>query len=142
MSPDTCPICLKHRGEGPLIGPLVYEDDLVLVSHRATGGLGYVFLETRRHVAYLDSLTPDEAARVGRVRSRLALGLRAELDLEFVHTMVTGRGVSHFHEHVLGRYADTPSDTPWWELSSTAPQGDVAAFARRLGAYVDSSRVR
>src|ERR687890_219770 len=47
---DACLICRKHRGEGPLVGPVVHVDEHVSVSHRATGALGYVFVESRRHV--------------------------------------------------------------------------------------------
>jgi hypothetical protein len=61
-SGEHCPICAKHRGEGSLVdGPLVWEDEQVLVFHRppdATGCafLGHLFVETRRHVPYLDEL--------------------------------------------------------------------------------------
>jgi hypothetical protein len=52
------------------------------VSHRATGPMGYLFIETRRHIPSLDQLTEKEASAVGRARSRLARGLRAELEVE------------------------------------------------------------
>ena len=42
---ETCPVCAKHRGEGPLQGPVLYADDLVVVSHRADGLLGHAFVE-------------------------------------------------------------------------------------------------
>ena len=69
--PDVaCPICAKHRGEGPLAGPKVFEDEHVVVSHRpvgedATAFLGYLFVESRRHVPFLDGLTDTEASAIG-----------------------------------------------------------------------------
>jgi diadenosine tetraphosphate (Ap4A) HIT family hydrolase len=134
---NECPICLKHRGEGPLVGPVIYQDDLVFVAHRATGSLGYAFVETQRHAPYLDDLTDEEAAAVGRVASRLARGLRAELDANFVHTAVSGLGVAHFHEHVFVRHGGTPDLYTWWQEWPDAPHGDIPALAKRLGAYFD-----
>jgi hypothetical protein len=54
---DDCPLCAKQRGEGPFVCPVIYTDDLVVVTHRATGSLGYVFIETTRHVPYVHQLT-------------------------------------------------------------------------------------
>ncbi len=73
--PDVaCPICAKHRGEGPLAGPKVFEDEHVVVSHRpvgedATAFLGYLFVESRRHVPFLDGLTDTEASAITRTGS-------------------------------------------------------------------------
>ena len=66
MSTPPCPICQKHRGHGPLVGPVIYADELLHVSHRAPGSsergaLGHVFVETRRRVPSLDRLTDTEA---------------------------------------------------------------------------------
>jgi ATP adenylyltransferase len=134
MQPD-CPICSKHRGEGPLVGPVVYADELVFVAHRATGSLGYVFVESTRHAPYLADLTDAEAQALGWATVRLARGLRAELDVDFVHTAVSGIAVPHFHQHVFVRHAGTPEEYGWWQEWPSAPHGDVAEFAERLGRY-------
>lgn len=136
MNPPDCPICLKHRGQGPLVGPVIYADELVHVAHRATGSLGYVLVETQRHVGYLDELTDAEAGAVGRVTSRVAAGLRAELDAEFVHTFVAGLSVPHFHQHLFVRHRGTPSHYAWHEQWADAPRGDVASLAERMTAYL------
>ena len=116
---------------------MIYSDELVFVAHRATGSLGYTFIETRRHAPYLDDLTDAEAAAIGRVTSRLARGLRAELEVDFVHTAVSGMGVAHFHEHVFVRHCGTPEQYTWWQQWPEAPVGDIPALAKRLGAYFD-----
>jgi ATP adenylyltransferase len=136
MSLPECPICLKHRGQGPLVGPVIYQDNLLYVAHRATGSPGYAFIETQRHVSYLDELTDAEAEAVGRTASRLAFGLRAELDVEFVHSMVAGMAVAHFHQHVFVRHRGTPERYAWWEQWPDAPQGDVSTLAARLQSYL------
>ena len=40
---DDCPLCARQRGGGPFVCPVIHTDDLVAVTHRATGSLGYVF---------------------------------------------------------------------------------------------------
>jgi ATP adenylyltransferase len=136
MADDGCLICQKHRGDGPLVGPLIHQDALLVVTHRAVGSLGYVFVETRRHLSALDQLTDVEAAAVGWTTARLARGLRAELEVEHVHSMVAGLGVAHFHQHVFVRHAGTPSNYGWCEPWPEAPVGDPAQLARRLAAYL------
>ncbi|GAA1835856.1 HIT family protein [Microlunatus capsulatus] len=133
MADDDCLICRKHRGEGPLVGPVVHVDEHVSVSHRATGALGYVFVESRRHVPYLDGLTDTEAEAFGRTTTRLARALKAELDVAYVHVLVTGHSIAHLHQHVVVQHAGTPAGQPWWQEWDGAPHGDVAALAARLG---------
>ena len=136
MRKPSCLICQKHRGEGPLTGPVIYQDELLHIAHRASGPLGYAFIETQRHVPAMDELTDVEAHAVGRMRSRLARGLRSELDVKWVHSFVAGIAVPHFHEHVLVRYAETPEQYEWHQQWPNAPQGDIPALTERLGAYL------
>lgn len=138
MADESCVICQKHRGQGPLVGPLIFQDDLVFVAHRAVGSLGYVFVETQWHVGSLDELTDAEAEAVGRTTTRLARGLRSELQIEQVHSMVAGLGAAkaHFHQYVFVRHAGTPHRYGWSEPWPDAPQGDTAHLARRLAVYL------
>ena len=136
MADEDCLICRKHRGEGPLVGPRIYQDALLFVAHRAVGSLGYVFVETQRHVSSLDELTDAEAEAVGRLTTRLARGLRAELEVEHVHSMVAGLAVAHFHQHVFVRHAGTPSSYAWCEPWPDAPRGDTRLLADRLAAHL------
>jgi ATP adenylyltransferase len=103
-----------------LVGPVVWQDELVVVSHRPVGqdgaGVpGYLFVETRRHVAVLDGLEPDEVGAVARAVWWAARGLRAELDPDFVFSAVVGRAVAHFHQHVFVRHRGTPEDVGWMD---------------------------
>jgi ATP adenylyltransferase len=141
---DDCPICAKHRGEGPLVGPEVWRDELVVVSQPAQAAgpplLGHLFVETRRHAPYLDDLTDAEASAVGRAVRTAAAALRAELDVEHVFSAVIGRGVPHFHQHVFPRHRGTPEDLPWHAGDEWpgAPRGGVAELeelAERLRPY-------
>ena len=130
---NECLICAKHLGSGPLSGPVVFADDLVVVSHRPGEVLGYLFVETRRHVAALDLLTVAEAEAVARAVRLAAVGLRAELDPEFVFSAVAGRSVAHFHQHVFVRHRGTPEELAWTEVEwAGAPRGDAAELCVRL----------
>lgn len=132
---DGCVICAKLRGEGPLAGPHIWQDDLVRVSHlqpdTAPTGLGHLMVETRRHAAYLDGLTDAEAAAVGRAARDAARALRAELDVEYVHAAVINARVEHFHQHVYVRHRGTPEEYRWHSADEwpDAPHGDAAAVA-------------
>lgn len=57
----NCRICAKHRGEGPLVGPVVWADEYLMITHRPVGEdgttvLGYLYVDSRRHVPYLADL--------------------------------------------------------------------------------------
>ncbi|MEV0716738.1 HIT domain-containing protein [Asanoa sp. NPDC050611] len=141
---DDCPICAKHRGEGPLAGgPEIWRDDLVTVTHKPAGQLpllGHLFIEPLRHAPHIEDLTDVEAAAVGSAARRAAIALRAEVDPELIHSAVIGRGVAHFHQHVFPRYRGTPDEIPWFETDgwAEAPRGgepEIAALAERLRRY-------
>lgn len=141
---SECLICAKFRGEGPLVGPFAWENELVRVSHVLPGGapvvLGHLIVETRRHAAYLDGLTDAEAAAVGRAVRRAAAALRAELDVAFIHSAVINFAMEHFHQHVYLRHMGTPAEFAWYRADEwpDAPHGDLAAVAelcRRLAGH-------
>jgi len=145
-----CPICAKHRGEGPLVGPKVWEDEHLLIFHRPVGEdgttvLGYLYVETRRHVPYLADLTDREAEAVGRVVRRAAVALRTELAADFVFSAVVGMGIAHFHQHLFVRHADTPAKYGWMagDQWPDAPRGTapmIVGLCNRLRTYLDEGR--
>lgn len=133
-----CLICAKHRGEGPLTGGVqVWGDDSCLVFHRppdhtGTTMLGYLFVESRRHVPYLADLDDTEAAAIGRTVRRAALALRTVLGADFVFSAVAGMGHAHFHQHLFARHAGTPADYGWLDGPAwpEAPRGGTAEIRR------------
>lgn len=137
---DECVICLKHRGEGSLTGQFIARAEGFLIYHartdeRGLSPLGWIFIESERHVPYLSDLTDEEAASLGRLRTRLARALRQELDVQVITTLVIGMGVAHFHEHLLPRMRGAAADLPWHQSDETLPKAtavEVAALAGRL----------
>jgi ATP adenylyltransferase len=140
-----CPICAKHRGEGPLVGPKVWEDEHSLVFHRRAGDdgttvVGYLFVETRRHVPYLADLSDAEAQAIGRVARRAAFGLRSELGADFVFSAIVGTGVPHFHQHIFARHRGTPAEYGWmasheWPGAPRGTAAELTELADRLRPY-------
>jgi ATP adenylyltransferase len=130
-----CPICLKHRGEGPLRGELIGRTDHMWVYHAPPDGeglasLGHLFIESDRHAPHVADLTPDESAELGRLRTRLASAIREATDAEFVLAAVIGIGVDHFHEHLFIRPRGTPAEVPWHESDEAAPRVDPEGVRR------------
>lgn len=141
---SECRICDKHRGIGGLVGPVIYADDLVLVTHRPlTEGMpvpGYLFVETRRHAPTLSTLTDAEARTVGWAARRAARALQRELAPEFVFSAITGRSVAHFHQHVFARPHGTPASVPWtsadaWPGAPCIDAPGLAALCDRLAGH-------
>jgi ATP adenylyltransferase len=135
-----CDICLRHRGRGPLSGQLIGRSDGFWVYHAMAdkdgmARLGWLFIESDRHVPYLADLNADEAAALGVLRTRLANALRKEVNAELVLTFVIGMGIAHFHEHLVPRSAATPREVPWYESDEALPKAEpsrVAELAHRL----------
>jgi diadenosine tetraphosphate (Ap4A) HIT family hydrolase len=142
-----CLICAKHRGEGPLVGHRVWADEHVIVSHRPVGDdgttvLGYLFVETRRHVPSLDALTEAEAEAIASAAWRAARGLRVELGPEFIFSAIVGLGVAHFHQHLFARYQGTPEHYAWmdsgaWPGAKRGGVEEVADLSARLALHLD-----
>jgi ATP adenylyltransferase len=131
---ESCDICRKHRGEGPLEGQLVGLSDGFWIYHAppddsGLAPLGYIYVESDRHASYLADLTDAEAAALGRLRSRLAAALREALDPELVFAAVIGRGIAHFHEHLFVRHRGIAADVPWYASDEAAPRADAARVA-------------
>jgi ATP adenylyltransferase len=128
---SECVICLKHQGRGPLTGQLIGRIGDFYVYHAKTDDqglspLGWLFIESVRHVPYVADLTDEEASALGRLRTHLARALRIELGAEFVLTFVLGIGVAHFHEHLVPRMPGTSADVAWYASDEALPKGDAA----------------
>jgi diadenosine tetraphosphate (Ap4A) HIT family hydrolase len=142
---DGCFICAKHASPASA-ALVVFEDAHVVVSHlplvtpaRSASQvyLGYLFVESRRHVGELGDLTDAEAAAVGSAAARASRTLQAGAGAEHVYAAVIGHGVEHFHLHLIARYPGTPREYWWTRVDEwpAAPRGDEAAvlgFVSRL----------
>jgi histidine triad (HIT) family protein len=109
-----CFVCRKHRGEVIIPGGVIFEIDLIYISHAQLGGkekdhyLGHVFVEPKRHVAGLADLTEEEAQAIGLYTSLVAKALLCTEDMEHIYTYVIGNHVQHVH--VISRYVGAPRE--------------------------------
>jgi histidine triad (HIT) family protein len=138
---DECPICAKHKG--PVVGGPLYEDELVYAHHvfnsEGQTFLGYVRVETERHVPSFAELTPAEAQAVGLLTARLSRALKETIGADHVYVFFYGDHVPHLHLHVFARYPGTPQEY-WRERADEwagSPKGgadEVTALSDRLRA--------
>jgi diadenosine tetraphosphate (Ap4A) HIT family hydrolase len=73
---------------------------------------GWLVVVPRRHVTSLDELTPEEAADLGPLLSRVTAAMRSVLGCEksYVALFAEAEGFAHVHFHVVPRQADLPAD--------------------------------
>jgi histidine triad (HIT) family protein len=141
--PADCLVCRKHRGEFPVPGGAIYEDDLIYIGHaqiredHTVAYLGYLFVEPKRHAPRLFDLTDDEAQALGLWVTRVSRALRDCEHAEHVYAFVIGDGVLHVHIHVVPRYPNAPRE--YWGVHvdewPDAPHGgpdEMAALCARL----------
>jgi diadenosine tetraphosphate (Ap4A) HIT family hydrolase len=145
---EHCFICKKHRGELPIPGGLIYEDDLLAVCHAQNlegdpndTYLGYLIIENKRHIPGLAEQTEAEARALGIIASRLARALKVSEGAEHVYEFVTGHGIAHLHIHIVARYPGAPRE--YWGMRvnawPAAPHGglpEIEALCKRLRTYL------
>jgi diadenosine tetraphosphate (Ap4A) HIT family hydrolase len=131
---DDCAICLKHLKQGPLVGEVIHETELLVASHAPIterGGvyLGYLFVEPRRHIPELGDLTEQEAEALGVLIMRLSRMLQQAQGAEHVYAAVIGDQAQHLQVHLIPRYPDTPAEYFWTSVVEwpDAPRGDAGA---------------
>lgn len=152
MQPNTCFVCAKHRGDVPVPGGFVWEDELVVATHRTLTTskgdavtevyLGHLLVEPRRHTGGLADLTDAEASRVGVASAHLSRGLMSVLPVDHVYAAIVGDEIPHLHVHLLPRYAGTPREN-WWDRVDEwpdAPRGGEQAVAHLVERLVLAAR--
>jgi len=140
---EACPICSKQQGQ--VVGGVVYEDELVYTHHiyidKEPTFLGYVRLETKRHVPSFAELTPAEAQAIGSLTARLSRALKACTGADHVYVFFYGDHVPHLHLHIWARYPGTPEEY-WrervdeWSGSPKGGKDEVVALSQRLRAFL------
>jgi len=144
---NDCLVCRKHGGEVDVPGGVIYENDLIYISHAQLWGdekehyLGHVFVEPKRHVAEVADLTEEEAKIIGLYTSRIAKALLHTESMEHIYIFVIGDGVSHVHYHVIGRYPDAPREY-WgpkvdeWPEAPKGAEAKIEQVAKRLRKFL------
>lgn len=128
-------------------GGAIYEDTLIYASHIGQAGqsayLGYLIVETKRHIPGLEDLTNDEAQAVGLLVTRLCRALKACTTAEHIYEFVLGHHVSHLHIHIVPRYPGAPREywgihTDEWPDTPRGDEQEIASLCERIRAYLKS----
>lgn len=100
--PEHCAICSKPATA--LEGILIYEDEHWRVRHtEETNILGYLILESRRHILDLSQAEEDELLSYGPLLGALTKSIRSVTDCQRVYTFTLAEMVPHFHIHLIPR---------------------------------------
>jgi diadenosine tetraphosphate (Ap4A) HIT family hydrolase len=133
-----CYICRKHRGEEEVPGGIIFQDDLLVVTHaqireqETKAFVGTLFVEPKRHADGIEDLTEEEAAAVGRLARKLSRALKTATKAEGIYLFRFGHHVHHFHLWLVPRYPGTPKE--YWGTKVDewpgAPYGDTEGIAK------------
>ena len=91
----------------------VYDDGLWRVAHAFSSALlGWMVVVSRRHLTSASQLTPEEAAALGPLLSRLSTAIEAETGASkcYVIFLAEAPGFEHLHIHVVPRLPGLPAD--------------------------------
>ena len=144
-SQETCFVCRKQRGELEMPGGVVFQDDLVYVSHGTMKRdeltyPGIFFVEPKRHLPTMAELTRPESERVGWLASVVARALVAE-GAERTYLAVLGHHVPHLHVWIVPRYPNTPDKyvgvrVMEWESGPRKSWEQIGELCARVSSYV------
>ena len=140
-----CQFCQIQQGLVSVPGGQVYEDELVSAHHYSQGEesiyMGYLVVQTRRHVPTFAELTDAEAQAVGLLITRLGRALKACVGAERTYIVFYGEVVPHLHVLLTARYPGTPPE--YWRSSvydwPDAPRGgpeEIAVLCERLRTFL------
>jgi len=132
---EGCFFCDQQAGRRPVVGGVIDGGELVCATHMFDASeptyLGYLAVQTRRHVHHWADLTEAEAAAVGRMITRLSRALKDCVGAEQTYAVYYAEIVPHFHVLVTARYPDTPQQ--FWRGNiydwPSAPRGGAAEVA-------------
>ena len=144
---DDCFVCRKHKGLESVPGGVIFENELIYISHAQLWGgetdhyLGHLFVEPKRHAPQLGDLTKAEAEAVGFYTSLVARALVQTEGAVHVYSFVIGDHVPHVHVHVIGRYPGAPREY-WgprvddWPDAPRGGEAKIEQVAARIRAFL------
>lgn len=129
-----CVFCRITRGQ--IVSHRVHEDELTLAFMDVDqGNPGHVIVAIRPHLETIVDLSPEQAAAAFQTVRRVARAVETAFKpegLTILHASVTvgWLTVSHFHLHVLPRYANDGVSLTWPRKSP--PADELARLADQI----------
>jgi diadenosine tetraphosphate (Ap4A) HIT family hydrolase len=133
----ACYFCDRLRNVKEWEGRLIYEDDLIHVTHQINNeGLSYlgaVLIQTKRHTeGGLAGLTDAEAQRIGLLVAQISRGLKDLVGAAWTYTYCFTESFRHVHQFVLARYPGTPPEYIRLQVDEwkQAPRGSTEQISK------------
>ena len=115
-TPAECGVCLAHGTTGPAVSRYeISRSSLWLLRHHPDPSplVGWLFLDTLRHVGGPADFTPDEAAAWGPAVQQASQLVRELTGCDRVYAIAFGEGARHLHLHLIPRFGDDPATAAW-----------------------------
>jgi len=142
---EGCFFCDQQNGRTPVTGGAIYMDDLTYAAHMFNPSdptyLGYLAVQTRRHVHQWADLTAAEASAIGVLLMRLSRALKSVSGVDHTYVVYYAEVVPHFHALLTARYAGAP-EAYWrdkvydWPQAPKGGATEVAALCDILRTYL------
>ena len=129
---------------------LIYEDDLVLVTHQTVAeGLSYlgsVLIQTKRHTEDgLAELTDAEGQCIGLLVAQISRALKDLVGAAWTYTYSFTEAFRHVHQFVIARYSNMPPEyvrlrINEWKEAPRGPPDQITHLSRQLGKLLAMSK--
>ncbi len=114
--PVECGVCLLHGfGASSASQYEIARTGLWVLRHHPNPSplLGWLFLDTLRHVGGPADFSPDEAAAWGPAVQQASQLVKQLTGCERVYAIAFGEGARHLHLHLIPRFGDDPATAAW-----------------------------
>ena len=115
-TPAGCGVCELHGTVGASLSRYeIARTPLWVLRHHPDPSplVGWLFLDTLRHVGGPAYFTPDEAAAWGLAVQQASQLVRQLTGCDRVYAIAFGEGARHLHLHLIPRFGDDPATAAW-----------------------------
>ena len=115
-TPAGCGVCELHGTVGASLSRYeIARTPLWVLRHHPDPSplVGWLFLDTLRHVGGPADFTPDEAASWGQAVQQASQLVRHLTGCDRVYAIAFGEGARHLHLHLIPRFGDDPATAAW-----------------------------
>jgi diadenosine tetraphosphate (Ap4A) HIT family hydrolase len=141
--PLPCGVCRLHADPAAAAELGLHRSGIWLLRHHPHPSplVGWLLLDTVRHVAGAAEFDAEEAAGFGTMLQRSSALVKELTGCDRVYAIAFGEGARHFHLHLIPRHAAEPASESWRIAdlyravaageAGPVPQDTVAAFVAR-----------
>ena len=139
-----CYFCDRLKDANQWSERLVYEDELVLVTHEVEADgptyLGMVLIQTKRHTNHgLTDLTDAEGQRIGLLVAQISRALGEVVGAAWAYAYSFTEVYQHMHQFVCARYPNMPQEYARlrfdeWKEAPRGTSAQVAELSKKLSA--------